>query len=98
MCHLWKISTEYLQKRKSWLEAGFASLTYTGQVNLTLASVAVRERSERFDGLAAEYLDRVQNYIHADAEVFRTSAAFFDWVDRVKGRTAPVLVLLDQRG
>jgi 23S rRNA (pseudouridine1915-N3)-methyltransferase len=63
-----------------------------------MASVAVRDRSERFDGLAAEYLDRVQNYVDADARVFRTSAALFDWVDRAKGRTAPVLVLLDQRG
>jgi 23S rRNA (pseudouridine1915-N3)-methyltransferase len=67
-------------------------------VNLTLASVAGRERSERFNGLAAEYLDRVQSYVHADAQVFRTSDALFDWADRVKGRTAPVLVLLDQRG
>jgi len=71
---------------------------YTGQVNITLASVAVRERSERFDGLAAEYLVRVRNYVHADAQVFRTSAALFDWAERFKGRTAPVLVLLDERG
>jgi len=67
-------------------------------VNITVASVAVRERSERFDGLAAEYLDRARNYAHADAKVFRTAAALFDWVERMKGRTAPVLVLLDQRG
>ena len=60
--------------------------------------MAVRDRSERFDGLAAEYLDRVQNYVHAEARVFRTPAALFDWVERAKGRTAPVLVLLDQRG
>lgn len=67
-------------------------------MNITLASVAVRERSERFDGLAAEYLDRVQNYVRADAQVFRTSAALFEWAERLKGRTLPVLVLLDQRG
>lgn len=63
-----------------------------------MASVAVRERSERFEGLATEYLDRVQNYVHADARVFRASTALFEWVERMKGRTAPVLVLLDQRG
>jgi 23S rRNA (pseudouridine1915-N3)-methyltransferase len=67
-------------------------------VNITVASVAVRERSERFDGLASEYLDRARNYVHADAKVFRTAAALFEWVERMKGRTAPVLVLLDQRG
>ena len=60
--------------------------------------MAVRERSERFNGLVAEYLDRTRNYVHADARVFRTSAALFDWVERMKGRTAPVLVLLDQKG
>jgi len=58
----------------------------------------VRDRSERFEGLAAEYLDRVQNYVRADTQVFRTSAALFDWVVRMKGRMAPVLILLDQRG
>ena len=63
-----------------------------------MASVAVRDRSERFEGLAAEYLDRVQNYVRADTQVFRTSAALFDWVVRMKGRMAPVLILLDQRG
>lgn len=63
-----------------------------------MASVAVRDRSERFEGLATEYLDRVRNYVHADARVFRTSAALFEWIERIRARTAPVLVLLDQRG
>ena len=67
-------------------------------MNITVASVAVRDRSERFEGLATEYLDRAGSYVHADAKVFRTSAALFEWVERMKGRTAPVLVLLDQRG
>lgn len=71
---------------------------YTGGVKITVASVAVRGRSERFDGLAAEYLDRLQAYAEAESEVFKTSQALFDWVVRLKGRTPPMLVLLDGRG
>jgi 23S rRNA (pseudouridine1915-N3)-methyltransferase len=67
-------------------------------VKITVASVAVRGRSERFDGLAAEYLDRLQAYAEAESEVFKTSQALFDWVERLKGRTPPMLVLLDGRG
>jgi 23S rRNA (pseudouridine1915-N3)-methyltransferase len=67
-------------------------------VKISVASVAVRGRSERFDGLAAEYLQRLQAYAEADAQVFKTTAALFGWTDRLKGRTSPVLVLLDERG
>jgi 23S rRNA (pseudouridine1915-N3)-methyltransferase len=67
-------------------------------VKITVASVAVRGRSERFDGLAAEYLERLQAYAEADAQVFKTGTALFGWADRLSARTAPVVVLLDQRG
>ncbi|MFZ0663520.1 MAG: 23S rRNA (pseudouridine(1915)-N(3))-methyltransferase RlmH [Acidobacteriaceae bacterium] len=63
-----------------------------------MASVAVRGRSERFDGLAAEYLERVRAYVEAEAQVFKTSDALFEWVARLKGRTSPMLVMLDERG
>lgn len=71
---------------------------YTDPVKITLASVAVRGRSERFDGSTAEYLERVQPYAQVETQVFRTSAALFEWADRLKARTAPTLVLLDERG
>jgi 23S rRNA (pseudouridine1915-N3)-methyltransferase len=67
-------------------------------VKITVASVAVRGRSERFDRLAAEYLERLQAYVEADAHVFRSSEALFEWAQRLKTRMAPVLVLLDERG
>lgn len=67
-------------------------------MKITVASVAVRGRSERFDGLAAEYLERLQGYAEAEAQVFKTSAALFAWLERLKARTAPALVLLDERG
>lgn len=67
-------------------------------MKITLASVAVRGRSERFDGLAAEYLERAQVYAGAEAQVFKSTAALFEWLDRLKGRTSPLLVMLDERG
>jgi 23S rRNA (pseudouridine1915-N3)-methyltransferase len=67
-------------------------------VKITVASVAVRGRSERFDGLGAQYIDRLGPYAEADAKVFKTSAALFEWVERLKGRTSPGLVLLDEQG
>jgi 23S rRNA (pseudouridine1915-N3)-methyltransferase len=67
-------------------------------VKITVASVAVRARSERFDGLAAEYLERLQAYAEADAQVFKSSAALFEWAEKLKARTSPVLVLMDERG
>ena len=67
-------------------------------MKITVASVAVRGRSERFDGLATEYLERVRVYAEADAQVFKTSEILFEWAGRLSSRTAPVIVLLDQRG
>jgi len=67
-------------------------------VKITLVSVAVRTRSDRFDTLAAEYLQRAQIYAEAEAHVFKSTAALFEWIERLKGRTAPMLVMLDERG
>lgn len=67
-------------------------------MKITLASVAVRGRSERFDGLAAEYLDRVRVYAEIEAQVFKSSDALFTWLERLKSRTSPMLVMLDGRG
>lgn len=67
-------------------------------MKITVAAVAVRGRSERFDGLAAEYLDRLRPYAEAEAQVFKTGEALFTWAGKLSARTTPVLVLLDQRG
>jgi 23S rRNA (pseudouridine1915-N3)-methyltransferase len=67
-------------------------------VKITLASIAVRGRSDRFDGLTAEYLGRLKSYVQTESQIFRTSADLFEWADRLKMRTAPLLVLLDERG
>jgi 23S rRNA (pseudouridine1915-N3)-methyltransferase len=67
-------------------------------VKITVASVAVQGRSERFEGLAEEYLERLRAHVEAEAQVFRTSDSLFALVQRLKGRTAPVLALLDEHG
>ncbi|HEX5235668.1 MAG TPA: 23S rRNA (pseudouridine(1915)-N(3))-methyltransferase RlmH [Silvibacterium sp.] len=67
-------------------------------MKITLASVAMRGRSERFDGLAAEYLERLRAYTAVEPQVFRSGGALFDWVERLKGRTTPMLALMDERG
>lgn len=67
-------------------------------MKITLASIAVRGRSERFDALSAEYLERVRAYTDAEALVFKSSDVLFEWAEKLKGRTAPLLVLLDERG
>jgi 23S rRNA (pseudouridine1915-N3)-methyltransferase len=67
-------------------------------VKITVAAVAVRGRSERYDGLAAEYLERLRPYAETDAQVFKTSEALFTWFGKLSARTTPVMALLDQRG
>lgn len=67
-------------------------------VKITLASIAVRGRSERFDMLATEYLERLRIYVEVESQVFKSADTFFEWAERLKGRTAPLLVLLDERG
>jgi|SRR5579875_1473894 len=67
-------------------------------MKISVAAVAVRGRSDRYDGLAAEYLERLRPYAQLDAKVFKSSEALFSWAEKLGARTTPVLVLLDQRG
>lgn len=67
-------------------------------MKLTVASVTPHARSERFDPLTVEYLGRLHPWAEAESLVFRSSAALFDWTTRLRGRTSPALVLLDERG
>lgn len=67
-------------------------------MKITLASIAVRARSEHFDRLVSEYIGRIQPYASADAQVFRSSEAFFESIEKQRSRIGTVLVLLDARG
>lgn len=48
--------------------------------------------------MAAEYLERARVYAEIDGHVFKSTTTLFEWLERLKGRTAPVLVMLDERG
>jgi len=68
-------------------------------MRLTLAHIGARAGAgDRFEQLSQEYLKRITAYESCAAEAFRSEEALLDWLDRQKGRTAPVAVLLDSRG
>src|SRR5579883_2573994 len=50
------------------------------------------------DSREAEYLRLIQPFASMDSAAFRSEKDFFDKAAALKGRTAPVLVLLDSRG
>lgn len=71
---------------------------YTGEVKITLAWVSGRGRNEPLDELTTEYLERLRAYVEAEGLAFKSADALLDWTAKLKGRTAPVVVLLDERG
>ena len=67
-------------------------------MKVTLAAIAGRNSEKGFDSLAAVYLDRLHQYTQVDSKLFRSEAALWGAVAKMQGRTAPVVVLLDERG
>ena len=68
-------------------------------MDLTLAHVGAQPGSkDGFDALTRVYLERCSAFARCQAEAFRTEDALVDWLARRKGRTQPVVVLLDSRG
>lgn len=57
-----------------------------------------KTRSPAIQSLTAEYLKRLSRYAACDALEFPTEAALLTQVEKMAGRTQPVLVLLDARG
>jgi 23S rRNA (pseudouridine1915-N3)-methyltransferase len=82
---------------------------YTEPMKLWIAAVGARPR-ETFDDLARLYLDRMGPLLpgsgpssrgsksNVGAPVFRSEDTLWEAVERERARTAPMLVLLDQRG
>jgi 23S rRNA (pseudouridine1915-N3)-methyltransferase len=73
-------------------------------MRIWIAAVGARPR-ESFDDLAQMYLDRIAPLLPGssgkstvDAPVFRSEQALRDAVERERTRTAPLVVLLDERG
>jgi 23S rRNA (pseudouridine1915-N3)-methyltransferase len=77
-------------------------------MKLWIAAIGARPR-DTFDVLARSYLDRIAPLLPgsgksggsksgADAPVFRSEDALWEAAEHERGRTAPMLVLLDERG
>jgi 23S rRNA (pseudouridine1915-N3)-methyltransferase len=68
-------------------------------MDLTLAHIGARPGSkDGLDALTRVYLGRCSSFAHCQAEAFRSEEAMFDGLARRKGRTQPIVVLLDSRG
>jgi 23S rRNA (pseudouridine1915-N3)-methyltransferase len=67
------------------------------QVTLAHIGAPVRKQ-DPYEGLVSNYLKRCVGVARCDGQSFRTESALFDWLSRQKGRTEPVLLLLDGRG
>lgn len=67
-------------------------------VKVTLAAIAGRSPEKGLDSLTAAYLVRLAQYTETANKLFRSEEDFLGAMDRLRGRTAPFLVLLDSRG
>ena len=67
-------------------------------MKLVLASVGNRSRRDAFDTLAELYLGRTRGYCDVEVQVHRSEESLLEWAERLRGRTAPRLALLDGRG
>jgi len=73
-------------------------------MRIWIAAVGTRPR-EGFEKLARMYLDRIARLLPGaggkvgmEAPIFRSEGALWEAVGRERARTAPLLVLLDERG
>lgn len=67
-------------------------------MQIQLASIAPRAGTGPAQQMLEDYVRRVQPFFHAEAHVYRTEAALLAAAAHTRGRTAPVLALLDSRG
>jgi 23S rRNA (pseudouridine1915-N3)-methyltransferase len=67
-------------------------------LNLTLAYIGQRSRSDLLGPATSMYLDRIAPYAKIEALAFREEEALFAFVARQRTRTPAWLVLLDSRG
>lgn len=57
-----------------------------------------RTKEQSIQALTDEYLKRLGRYTSVQHHEFASEAALLKFVDKAAGRTAPVFILLDQRG
>ena len=70
-------------------------------MKITLAAIAprrARSKSETFERLLEDYVERAGRYIACESQLFDSETAVFDWLDRQSGRSSAYVVLLDSGG
>jgi 23S rRNA (pseudouridine1915-N3)-methyltransferase len=68
-------------------------------MQVTLAHIGSQARSKDvYEGMVRDYLKRCAGFARCEAVMFRTEKALIDWIGRQKGRTDPVVLLLDGSG
>jgi 23S rRNA (pseudouridine1915-N3)-methyltransferase len=68
-------------------------------MQVTLAHIGPRSGAkDGYEALTRAYVERCQAFARCGTEGFRSEQALLDWLDRQKGRTPAVVVLLDGRG
>ena len=68
-------------------------------MQLTLAHVGAKGGTrEGYEAAIREYVKRSSAYAECSVEGFRSEEALLGWVGRLKGRSTPLTVLLDERG
>jgi 23S rRNA (pseudouridine1915-N3)-methyltransferase len=68
-------------------------------VQFTLVHIGPRPPArDAFEEMTRMYMERTSPYFRCVSAAYRDEQAFFDAVGKEKGRTSPVLILLDSRG
>src|ERR1700759_2768097 len=67
-------------------------------MNLTLAFIAPRSRSDLFDPAIQNYLKRIGHYAGIESTAFADEDSLFDYITRLRSRTPAWLVMLDREG
>jgi 23S rRNA (pseudouridine1915-N3)-methyltransferase len=82
----------------SWKCFCHPSRKVTPTLNLTLAYIAQRTRSDLLGPPTTLYLDRIAPYAGIESVLFRDEESLFAYVTRQRARTPAWLALLDSRG
>jgi 23S rRNA (pseudouridine1915-N3)-methyltransferase len=67
-------------------------------MRIVLAWAAGRGSGIGLERAAEAYVERLGQYLLAELKVFRSEESLLEFVAKLRGRTAPVVVLLDERG
>ena len=68
-------------------------------MQVTLAHIGTRDGAkDGYEALVGGYLKRCAGIMRCSAEAFRNEAAFLEWLDKQRGRTEAMVLMLDARG